>query len=44
MENTIEVNSMEDVVKTINSMNCNQEFIVNVDCFKKENEDKRDGR
>jgi hypothetical protein len=39
MENIIEVNGMDEVVKMINDSDPAQEFIINVDCFEKD-EDK----
>lgn len=43
METNMEVNSMEDVVSIINDMGSDQEFILNIDCFTKE-EDGRERR
>lgn len=41
MEQVVEVERMEDVVKIINSMDNEHEFIVNVDdCFGKSEEDR----
>ena len=44
METNIEANSMEDVVKIINDMSNDQEFIIHVDCFNRSSEDECDGR
>lgn len=41
MATNMEVNSMEDVVNIINDMGSDQEFILNIDCFTKEDERER---